>query len=119
LADGRKMNALLDEVIDELEQGRPLIVLLALSRSFYAPSPQAVVDPANGEAPEPERRHAVVAVGHGTIDKNRTILVRNSWGASWGDKGHAWLKERFLEPRLFAAAKLMEEVDVSARSAAA
>lgn len=117
--NGTWTKALLDEVIGELDQGRPLIVLLTLSRSFYRPAPQAVVDPANGEAPEPLRRHAVVAVGHGFVDKMRAILVRNSWGPSWGDTGHGWLTERFLNPRLFAAAKLMEEVDVSTRSAAA
>ncbi|MFN0190553.1 MAG: C1 family peptidase [Aestuariivirga sp.] len=117
--NGRRTNASVDEVIGELDQGRPLIILLTLSRSFFGPSPRAVVDPTNGEVPEPERRHAVVAVGHGAVDKHRAILVRNSWGPSWGDNGHGWLTERFLNPRLFAAAKLMEEVDVSASSAAA
>ena len=90
-----------------------------LSRAFYRPTPQAVVDPAVGEAPEPERRHAVIAVGHGNVDGQRALLIRNSWGSRWGDAGYGWLTERFLGPRIFAAATLMEEVDVSARSAAA
>jgi C1A family cysteine protease len=77
-----------------------------------------VINPTEGEAPEPARRHAVVAVGHGTVDRQKALLVRNGWGARWGDAGYAWLTEQFLRPRMFAAATLMEEVDVSARSAA-
>jgi len=117
--NGTRTNASFDEVIGELNQGRPLIILLTLSRSFYGPSPQAVVDPGPGEAPEPERRHAVVALGHGAIEKHRAILIRNSWGPSWGNDGYGWLTERFLNPRLFAAAALMEEVNVSPSSATA
>ena len=117
--NGKNFNPSLDDVIVELDQGRPLIILLMLSRSFFGPSPHAVVDQTPGEAPEPGRRHAVVALGHGTVDKQRAILIRNSWGPRWGNDGHGWLTEPFLNPRLFAAAKLMEEVDVSASSAAA
>lgn len=52
----------IDRVIQELDQGRPVIVLTMLSRAFYQRNPQGVVDPAPDEQPEPDRRHAVVAV---------------------------------------------------------
>lgn len=116
--NGEKFVHSLDRVIGELDQGRPVIILLTLSKAFDAPNPHGVVDPAAGETPETQRRHAVIAVGHGTVDGQRAILVRNSWGPNWGDAGHGWLTERFLNPRIFAAAMLLEEVDVSARSAA-
>jgi hypothetical protein len=96
-----------------------VIILTMLSRAFFKPSADAVVHPAPNEAPEPERRHAVIAVGHGTVDRHRAILIRNSWGSRWGDGGYGWLTECFLASHTFAAAALMEEVDVSARSAAA
>lgn len=117
--NSEKSSPSLDRIMHELDQGRPVIILLMLSRAFYSPTAQAVVDPASDEAPEPERRHAVVSVGYGTVDGQRAILIRNSWGLRWGDAGHGWLTERFLRPRIFAAATLTEEVDVSAHSAAA
>ena len=106
-------------VIAELDANRPVILLLMLSRSFYIPAAGGVIAPEPGEAPEPARRHAVVAVGHGMVGGERAILVRNSWGSGWGVAGHGWLTESFVEPRLFAAALLAEDVDVSASPLAA
>lgn len=116
---GTKSRHDFDRIVAALDLGRPVIVLTMLSRAFFNPSADAVVHPASNEAPEPERRHAVIAVGHGTVGRHRAILIRNSWGPRWGDGGYGWLTEAFLTPRTFAAADLMEEVDVSARSAAA
>ncbi len=116
---GEKASASINEVVRELDGGWPVILLLTLSLSFFSPAPHGLIHPAPNETPEPQRRHAVVAVGHGRVDAHRAILVRNSWGERWGDAGYGWLTETFLGPRLFAAAKLTEEVDVSADPAAA
>jgi len=115
---GEKSPASIDCLILELDKGRP-VILLMLSRAFFNPAARGVVHPAPGEAPEPARRHAVVAVGHAKVGPDRAILVRNSWGERWGVGGYGWLTEPFLGPRIFAAAKLTEDVDVSAHSAAA
>jgi hypothetical protein len=101
-----------------LALARPIVLLTMLSASFYLPV-TGVIDPAQGEAPEPSQRHAVVAVGHGTADGVPAILIRNSWGSAWGVDGHAWLTDAFLAPRLFATATLLEEVDVPTRAIAA
>lgn len=109
----------LDDIIAWIDKDCPVLILTMLSPSFYNPSADGVVDPAAGERPEPKRRHALVACGHGKVDGQRALLARNSWGSRWGQEGYAWLTEAFLAPRLYAAAVLMEEVHVSAHSAAA
>jgi hypothetical protein len=117
--DGGKMGASVGDVIHGLDSGQPVIIVLSLSASFYRPGPRGLIHPAPGEVPEPQRVHAVIAVGHGKVDAHRAILVRNSWGERWADGGYGWLTEPFLGPRLFEAAKLTEKIDVSARAAAA
>jgi hypothetical protein len=59
--DGEKTAASVDDVIRELDVGRPVIILLMLSASFYRPGPGGLIHPAPNEGPEPERRHAVIA----------------------------------------------------------
>ena len=110
--DGVTISATIDAAIRELDGGCCVILLLQLSAAFFRPAINGVVHPALGEVPESERRHAVIAVGHGAIDGQRPILIRNSWGDRWAAGGYAWLTEAFLGPRLYAAAKLTEEVNV-------
>lgn len=106
-------------LIARLDEERPVILLMTLSRSFYGPDPDGVVRPASEEQPDPALRHAILAVGHGSIDGEPAVLIRNSWGGAWGQGGHAWLTAGFLGPRLFGMALLDEDDDVSSRSAAA
>lgn len=117
--NGKVNSHAIDDVIAWLDNDRPVVVLSMLSESFYTPTSEGVVSPSVGELPQPSRRHAMVACGHGKINGERAILVRNSWGARWGLSGHAWLTEAFIQPRLFAAAVLTENVDVSSHSLAA
>lgn len=107
------------EVVALLTKGRPVILMLMLSKSFYVPDDQGVVRPASGEHPDPALRHAVVAVGHGVVEGETSLFVRNSWGETWGQAGHAWLPLSFVIPRLFGMALLDEDKDVPPYSNAA
>lgn len=106
-------------IVESLNNGVPVIMLMMLSPSFFVPDGEGIVDLKAGEIPEPTQRHAVIAVGHGRHAGSTAILVRNSWGSGWGDQGHAWLTERYVAPRIFASALLLEDVSVSTSSIAA
>lgn len=42
--------------------------------------------------------HAVIAVGYD--DAEGSLLIRNSWGANWGDAGYGWLPYAYVETEL-------------------
>lgn len=114
---GSVNSALFNEIIAVLDSDRPAIVGIMLSDAFYLPDSNGRVE--SPEPPDPARRHAVVAVAHGVWDKKRCVLVRNSWGPTWGMTGHAWLMEPYLTSRLLVIAALMEEPNVSSDTLAA
>jgi papain like protease len=87
-----------DEIRKVLDNGIPVVLCFRISESFYLPNIEGIIEVKN---PDPETgRHAVIAVGHGTTDKESCVLVRNSWGATWGIGGHAFLERSYLEKRL-------------------
>jgi len=116
---GEKGGDAVEEIVRRLDKGQPVLVLLRLSAAFDFVDRSGVVDQVPGEQPDVSRRHAVIAVGYGVIKSNRAVLVRNSWGVEWGDRGHAWLTEAYLKPRVFRLGILTEDGDVSGRAAAA
>ncbi|MBR8312486.1 C1 family peptidase [Burkholderia dolosa] len=86
----------LSEVIALVRQGRAVGVVIAVTKSLFYPRDGIVeFDP----YVIPDQFHAMVAVGIGThrqTDETH-IYLRNSWGARWGNQGHAWVPERHLQ----------------------
>ena len=109
---GSGMAGAMNAVLQALDAGRPVVMLLRLSASFYYPNPDGVVTMPAGEAPLDAVRHAVIAVAHGLVDGQPAVLVRNSWGVGWGLAGHAWLAGDFVDPRLFGLAVLGADSNV-------
>lgn len=100
---------LVDAAAMLLEAGSPVLLVMTISDSFYLPDPDGII--AATEPLDPERVHAVLAVGHGQLESNaQAILVRNSWGPEWGNNGHAWLHEAYLAPRLLRSAVMTKEL---------
>jgi hypothetical protein len=99
--------ARVQQVIDQLNAGTPVLITMTLSDAFYRPDADGVI--AANEPTDPKRRHAVVAVGHGRRCTAGLVLVRNSWGEAWGLKGYAWVATDYLAPRLTGAAIMTTE----------
>ena len=105
---GNGIIATLDEIKRQLDAGVPVLITMQLSDAFYLPDKEGIVD--SVEKPDPKRKHAVVAVGHGVRASDSMILIRNSWGPDWGSAGYAWLTESYLTLRLLQAAILTKEL---------
>jgi hypothetical protein len=96
------------EVLQLLDKGTPVVMTMKLSDAFFRPGAGGLID--RIEPPDPNRRHGVIAVGHGTNSFHRLILIRNSWGAKWGIDGYAWVSEDYLTPRLYGFAEMREDL---------
>lgn len=85
-------------VLAALQAEKPVCIGMAINDAWFTPE-QGVIKYLTTYTND---RHAVLAVGLG-IDHSageRFVLVRNSWGSNWGNKGHAWLPERYLKTHL-------------------
>jgi hypothetical protein len=84
------------EVVDALQSGRPVGLVLKLTPTFYQPV-AGRVDFSAQVLPGP--RHAVIATGVGTHDATKELhfLIRNSWGVGWGNNGSAWLPLTYVQ----------------------
>jgi hypothetical protein len=102
--DSTPQGSAFGHVWQEIENGRLVVLAMTLSNSFYTPDAFGVVDTV--EAPNPVMRHAVVAAGTGHGGTQRFLLVRNSWGESWGISGYAWLSEVYAADKISATLTL-------------
>jgi C1A family cysteine protease len=86
-------------IVDIIKGGKPVCLVIALSQYFMKPDAGIVK---YGTDYVPNALHAVVGVGVGvhTSTNETHVLVRNSWGESWGQSGHAWLPRQYLNTHL-------------------
>ena len=74
-----------DHIRAEIAQGNPIIFGATLYRSFESDLVAATGDvPYPGRLEEPIGGHCMLIVGY----ERDQVIVRNSWGIGWGDKGH-------------------------------
>lgn len=84
------------EVVKHLAGGRPVGLVVQVCQALMAPKDGIIdFDP----LVLPDQYHAVIGVGVGTSTDTGEghVLLRNSWGASWGRAGHAWMPMSLLE----------------------
>lgn len=88
----------LRDIKTKLAGGFPLIFGFTVYSSLY--------DQNNGDIPFPsptesvEGGHAIMAVGYDDSKEIKNtrgaLLIRNSWGTSWGDAGYGWLPYEYV-----------------------
>lgn len=80
-----------------LAGGYPVVLGMSVYESFESDS---VAN--NGIVPVPKRGeqvlggHAMLIIGYKKIGQTQYFIVRNSWGASWGDKGYCYIPISFI-----------------------
>ena len=82
-----------------LAEGYPFVFGFSVYESFWSMGKNAVI-PMPKEGERLIGGHAVMAVGYDQAKKR--CLIRNSWGLSWGNKGHAWMPYDYISQPSFA-----------------
>jgi Papain family cysteine protease len=79
-----------------LAEGYPIVFGILLYKSFDAQLQKGLVPmPTDKEAARGAHGgHAMLCVGYSDADK--VFIVRNSWGADWGDNGYCYIPYRYL-----------------------
>jgi hypothetical protein len=92
------------QICAQLDLGTSVVVCMELSESFYTPMADGII---LQKSPDQKTgTHAVIAVGHGLTSSGPCLLIRNSWGPSWGLGGHAFLDEGYLATRILSTSTL-------------
>ncbi len=92
-----QIEATSDEIRRWLRRGRAVALGLWLTRGFLEGRGGAIPAPRAGE-PRLEG-HAVLVVGYDDAagGSQGTLIIRNSWGPTWGDGGYGYLPYAHLE----------------------
>jgi hypothetical protein len=89
-----------DEVATVLATGQAVYAELDINMrawSVWSQGPGAAIP---DWQPDGVGGHAVTLSGYSTTSGRRWFLLHNSWGATWGDGGYAWISEQMLRERL-------------------
>ena len=73
------------DIIDQLHAGTPVLITMTLSDAFYRPDADGIVE--RNEPMDPKRHHAVVAVGHGQRGCSRFCADPKFMGRGVGSEG--------------------------------
>jgi C1A family cysteine protease len=79
-----------------LGDGYPIALGFSVYESVYTKKvDKSGIIPLPKKGEKLEGGHAVLAVGYD--DERKALIIRNSWGASWGQKGYGYIPYAFIE----------------------
>jgi hypothetical protein len=79
-----------DAVVAELDAGHPVVLTLAVVHAAWYHAGDLVDADANLKTPG---NHAVLAVG--SFEAPDRLIIKNSWGPTWGDHGYGYITRRY------------------------
>ncbi len=93
-----------------LTEGYPVSISLSLYDSFCPDKNGFIYRPSEEEIKEGKPgHHAMLVVGYS--EDSRVYIVRNSWGASFGDKGYCYIPFSYIEdPALNRGCSIVKEI---------
>lgn len=96
----------LDAVQRALTDGFPVAFGFPVYESIESAGPFGRIPLPQGSQDRLTGGHAVLAVGYDDAidvvgaDRPGALLIRNSWGTGWGDRGYGWLPYQYVTERL-------------------
>jgi Papain family cysteine protease len=90
-----------------VQQNQVVVLGIELTTGFHRPADPWIISPSRKTG----TLHAVAAVGCGRTEGKALVLIRNSWGTTWADGGHAWLDEKFVQQHVRELLIMREEIN--------
>ena len=91
VAEAKKVPVNIDSMRQCLAEGHPIVFGLMLTSKFFrSPRGGFITTPSKGDKRSAQHGlHAMLLVGYN--DRQQVFIVRNSWGAGWGDHGYCYV----------------------------
>jgi Papain family cysteine protease len=94
IEDAYRVKVDLDAMRQCLADGYPFTFGLDLFSSFQKAGSKGLVPMPDPDSEQHDGGHAMLCVGYSDADK--VFIVRNSWGAGWGDRGYCYIPYDYM-----------------------